>query len=182
MTLKVLWFMSIILWHLFTDLRLVSSFLSLLAIIVCTLVLASFLYVVDLFVHIKLYTQCNFHLQWWSKWYYLFMSIEYVAVSNFFVGKFIVSYVPICGEKEYYLASACGELYVPPSAYVALYGLTVGSSFLGGKFITLSCYNCLLRDKRFYQKLWDFLCHFYTSNWRMLGCFFLAITRRKFFR
>ncbi|XP_010905778.1 serine protease SPPA, chloroplastic isoform X1 [Elaeis guineensis] len=47
-------------------------------------------------------------------------------------GKFIVSYVPICGEKEYYLACACGELYVPPSAYVALCGLVVQSSFLGG--------------------------------------------------
>ncbi|XP_042407948.1 serine protease SPPA, chloroplastic-like [Zingiber officinale] len=47
-------------------------------------------------------------------------------------GKFIVSYIPICGEKEYYLASSCGECYVPPSAYVALYGLTVQSSFLGG--------------------------------------------------
>ncbi|XP_038975089.1 serine protease SPPA, chloroplastic-like [Phoenix dactylifera] len=47
-------------------------------------------------------------------------------------GKFIVSYVPICGEKEYYLACACGELYVPPGAYVALFGLVVQSSFLGG--------------------------------------------------
>ncbi|WOL19897.1 hypothetical protein Cni_G28699 [Canna indica] len=47
-------------------------------------------------------------------------------------GKFIVSYAPICGEREYYLGSACGEFYVPPSAYVALYGLTVQSSFLGG--------------------------------------------------
>ncbi|WOL17182.1 serine protease SPPA, chloroplastic-like isoform X1 [Canna indica] len=47
-------------------------------------------------------------------------------------GKFIVSYMPICGEKEYYLACACGELYVPPSAYIRLYGLTVQSAFLGG--------------------------------------------------
>lgn len=47
-------------------------------------------------------------------------------------GKFIVSYVPVCGEKEYYLGCACGELYVPPSAYVALFGLVVQSSFLGG--------------------------------------------------
>ncbi|XP_068637985.1 serine protease SPPA, chloroplastic [Aristolochia californica] len=49
-------------------------------------------------------------------------------------GKFIVGYIPICGEKEYYLGCACGELYVPPSAYVALYGLTVQASFLGGLF------------------------------------------------
>ncbi|KAI0518724.1 hypothetical protein KFK09_006160 [Dendrobium nobile] len=47
-------------------------------------------------------------------------------------GKFTVSYIPICGEKEYYLACACGEVYTPPSAYVALYGLTVQASFLGG--------------------------------------------------
>ncbi|GMP33185.1 hypothetical protein CsSME_00006617 [Camellia sinensis var. sinensis] len=47
-------------------------------------------------------------------------------------GKFVVGYVPACGEKEYYLASACDELFVPPSAYFALYGLTVQASFLGG--------------------------------------------------
>lgn len=48
------------------------------------------------------------------------------------VGKLVVGYVPACGEKEYYLASACGELYAPPSAYFSLYGLTVQASFLGG--------------------------------------------------
>ncbi|KAL5751456.1 hypothetical protein ACOSP7_026059 [Xanthoceras sorbifolium] len=47
-------------------------------------------------------------------------------------GKFIVGYVPACGEKEYYLACACEELYAPPSAYFSLYGLTVQASFLGG--------------------------------------------------
>ncbi|XP_009415541.2 serine protease SPPA, chloroplastic isoform X1 [Musa acuminata AAA Group] len=47
-------------------------------------------------------------------------------------GKFIISYLPECREKEYYLACACGEFYAPPSAYVALYGLTVQSAFLGG--------------------------------------------------
>lgn len=47
-------------------------------------------------------------------------------------GKFLVGYVPVCGEKEYYLACACDELYAPPSAYFQLYGLTVQSSFLGG--------------------------------------------------
>ncbi|KAK9669058.1 hypothetical protein RND81_13G106300 [Saponaria officinalis] len=49
-------------------------------------------------------------------------------------GKFIVGYVPACGEKEYYLACACEELYAPPSAYFRLYGLTVQGSFLGGVF------------------------------------------------
>lgn len=47
-------------------------------------------------------------------------------------GKFVVGYVPVCGEKEYYLSCACEELYAPPSAYFSLYGLTVQSSFLGG--------------------------------------------------
>ncbi|KAM7479781.1 hypothetical protein LguiA_027994 [Lonicera macranthoides] len=47
-------------------------------------------------------------------------------------GKFVVGYVPVCGEKEYYLGCACEELYAPPSAYFALNGLTVQASFLGG--------------------------------------------------
>ncbi|CAA6659671.1 unnamed protein product [Spirodela intermedia] len=47
-------------------------------------------------------------------------------------GKLIISYVPICGVKEYYLACACEELYVPPSAYVGIYGLTVQASFIRG--------------------------------------------------
>ncbi|GJN22137.1 hypothetical protein PR202_gb09675 [Eleusine coracana subsp. coracana] len=40
--------------------------------------------------------------------------------------------MPVCGEKEYYLACACGELYAPPSAYIALFGLTVQQTFLRG--------------------------------------------------
>lgn len=47
-------------------------------------------------------------------------------------GKFIVGYIPVCGEKEFYLACACGELYAPPGAYITLYGLKVQASFLGG--------------------------------------------------
>ncbi|KAH9627542.1 hypothetical protein KSS87_008397 [Heliosperma pusillum] len=49
-------------------------------------------------------------------------------------GKFIVGYVPTCGEKEYYLACACEELYAPPSAYFKLSGFAVQGSFLGGVF------------------------------------------------
>lgn len=49
--------------------------------------------------------------------------------------KFVVGYMPVCGEKEYYLACACGELYAPPSAYVAVFGLTVQQTFLGGNFL-----------------------------------------------
>ncbi|GMI72204.1 signal peptide peptidase [Hibiscus trionum] len=47
-------------------------------------------------------------------------------------GKFIIAYTPACGEKEFYLACACEEIYAPPSAYFSLYGLTVQASFLGG--------------------------------------------------
>eukprot|EP00252_Welwitschia_mirabilis_P014721 TRINITY_DN3254_c0_g1_i1.p1 TRINITY_DN3254_c0_g1~~TRINITY_DN3254_c0_g1_i1.p1 ORF type:complete len:707 (-),score=128.67 TRINITY_DN3254_c0_g1_i1:275-2395(-) len=49
-------------------------------------------------------------------------------------GKFIVGYISFCGEREYYLASACEELYAPPSAYIRLYGLKVQAQFLGGVF------------------------------------------------
>uniref|UniRef100_A0A2P2L352 Signal peptide peptidase A 36 kDa type protein n=2 Tax=Rhizophora mucronata TaxID=61149 RepID=A0A2P2L352_RHIMU len=47
-------------------------------------------------------------------------------------GKFIISYLPACREKEYYIACACDELYAPPSAYFSLYGLTVQAAFLQG--------------------------------------------------
>ncbi|KAG2667178.1 hypothetical protein I3760_15G099800 [Carya illinoinensis] len=47
-------------------------------------------------------------------------------------GKFIVAYAPACREKEYYLASACEEIFAPPSAYFSLLGLTVQASFLRG--------------------------------------------------
>lgn len=57
-----------------------------------------------------------------------------------------MAYAPACGEKEYYLGSACDELYAPPSAYFSLYGLTVQASFLGGKLVlarvTLFHINC----------------------------------------
>ncbi|KAG9160043.1 hypothetical protein Leryth_005787 [Lithospermum erythrorhizon] len=47
-------------------------------------------------------------------------------------GKFVVGYTSASGEKEYYIGCACDELYSPPSAYFALYGLAVQASFLGG--------------------------------------------------
>ncbi|CAN0871347.1 Serine protease SPPA, chloroplastic [Linum grandiflorum] len=47
-------------------------------------------------------------------------------------GKFIVAYTPTCRELEYYLACACSELYVPPSAYFSLYGLAVQAVSLAG--------------------------------------------------
>ncbi|XP_062030049.1 serine protease SPPA, chloroplastic [Rosa rugosa] len=47
-------------------------------------------------------------------------------------GKFVVAYAPACSEKEYYLASACQEIYAPPSAYFSLFGLSVQASFVRG--------------------------------------------------
>ncbi|XP_057722923.1 serine protease SPPA, chloroplastic-like [Arachis stenosperma] len=47
-------------------------------------------------------------------------------------GKFVVAFVPSCREKEYYLASACEEIYAPPSAYVSLYGLAIQAPFFRG--------------------------------------------------
>lgn len=47
-------------------------------------------------------------------------------------GKFSVAYMTMGGEKEYYLASCCEEIYVPPSAYVGLRGLSVTGTFLRG--------------------------------------------------
>lgn len=54
------------------------------------------------------------------------------------VGKFIVAFVPVCREKEYYLACACDEIYAPPSGYISLFGFTVQASFLRGKVMMLT--------------------------------------------
>lgn len=74
-----------------------------------------------------------------------------ISVPDIFTlaGKFILAYVPACGEKEYYLASACQEIYAPPSAYFSLFGLTVQASFVRGQFLSLKsviyiCKNSLL--------------------------------------
>jgi hypothetical protein len=47
-------------------------------------------------------------------------------------GKASVAYMKRGGEKEYYLATACDEIYVPPTAQLSLRGLSVGSAFLRG--------------------------------------------------
>ncbi|KAG6745825.1 hypothetical protein POTOM_050335 [Populus tomentosa] len=49
-------------------------------------------------------------------------------------GKFVVAYLPACREKEYYLASACDDLYLPPTAYFSFYGFTVQAAFLAEFF------------------------------------------------
>ena len=47
-------------------------------------------------------------------------------------GKPAVAYLEIAGEKEYYLAAACGKVYAPESAYLSLRGFSVSGSFLRG--------------------------------------------------
>jgi len=53
------------------------------------------------------------------------------------VGKFVVAYVPLCREKEYYIACACEEIYAPPSAYFSLFGFSVQAAFVKGMLILL---------------------------------------------
>lgn len=43
-------------------------------------------------------------------------------------GKFSVAYMAQGGEKEYYAASACEEVYVPPSGNLSLRGLAVAGA------------------------------------------------------
>jgi hypothetical protein len=38
----------------------------------------------------------------------------------------------LAAEKEFYLAAACEEVYVPPSAYISLKGVAVSGTFLRG--------------------------------------------------
>ncbi|GAU35230.1 hypothetical protein TSUD_205060 [Trifolium subterraneum] len=52
-------------------------------------------------------------------------------------GKDAVAYLPSIGEKEYYIACACEEIYAPPSAHVYLFGFTVDTTFLKGVFDNL---------------------------------------------
>jgi Peptidase family S49 len=47
-------------------------------------------------------------------------------------GKPTVAYMKRGGEKEYYLATCCEEVYVPPTAQLALRGLSVSGAFLRG--------------------------------------------------
>ena len=43
-----------------------------------------------------------------------------------------MAYMELATEKEFYLAAACEEVYVPPSAYVSLKGVAVSGTFLRG--------------------------------------------------
>lgn len=58
----------------------------------------------------------------WAKLTEIRRHIEFFRQS----GKFTIAYLDRGSEKEYFLASACEELFVPPSGNVFLRGLTVG--------------------------------------------------------
>ncbi|CAG9461467.1 unnamed protein product [Pedinophyceae sp. YPF-701] len=47
-------------------------------------------------------------------------------------GKFSLAYMELGGEKEYYLACGCNEIYAPPSASLSLRGVKVAGTFLRG--------------------------------------------------
>jgi len=64
----------------------------------------------------------------WAKLAELRRSIESFCKS----GKYSVAYLELAQEREFYLASACEEVYAPDSAYVSLRGLSVSASFLRG--------------------------------------------------
>ncbi|KAG0619939.1 hypothetical protein M758_4G177100 [Ceratodon purpureus] len=64
----------------------------------------------------------------WGKLDEIRRHMEYYKQS----GKFLVGYMAVGGEKEYYLASLCPELYCPPGAYISITGLKVQGQFLGG--------------------------------------------------
>ena len=55
-------------------------------------------------------------------------------------GKFSIAYSKLAGEKEYYLGSAFGRFYVPPSASVRLTGFSVS-----GACVFVFCFVCVLR-------------------------------------
>jgi len=64
----------------------------------------------------------------WAKLQELVRHIDHFRAS----GKFAVAYMELGGEKEYYLASACSEVILPPSANLSLRGLSVSGTFLRG--------------------------------------------------
>lgn len=41
-------------------------------------------------------------------------------------GKYMIAFMTIAGEKEYYLASACSEIYIPPTGRLQLAGFSLG--------------------------------------------------------
>ncbi|KAG2432803.1 hypothetical protein HXX76_008537 [Chlamydomonas incerta] len=64
----------------------------------------------------------------WGKVQEIKRHIDYFRAS----GKYCVAFMKQAGEKEYYLATACSEMYAPPSAYLSLRGFVTGGTFLRG--------------------------------------------------
>ncbi|XP_024545350.1 serine protease SPPA, chloroplastic isoform X1 [Selaginella moellendorffii] len=64
----------------------------------------------------------------WPKVDEICRHIEYYKQS----GKPLVGYLAVGGEKEYYLACSCGDVFAPPGAYISLLGLKVQAQFVGG--------------------------------------------------
>lgn len=64
----------------------------------------------------------------WAKVEEIRAHIEFFKAS----GKPTVAYMKRGGEKEYFLATACDEIYIPPVAQLSLRGLSVQGQFLRG--------------------------------------------------
>lgn len=64
----------------------------------------------------------------WAKVQELRKYLEFFRES----GKDTMAYMERGGEKEYFLATACAEIYIPPTAQLALKGLSVSGAFLRG--------------------------------------------------
>lgn len=64
----------------------------------------------------------------WAKLQELRRHLDFFRAS----GKFTVAYLERGGEKEYFLASACAQLLVPPSAQLHLRGFWMAGSFVRG--------------------------------------------------
>jgi protease-4 len=60
----------------------------------------------------------------WAKLQELTKYLEYFNAS----GKWSCAYLDRAGEKEYFLASACQEVFVPPSGNLSLRGLAVSGA------------------------------------------------------
>lgn len=64
----------------------------------------------------------------WAKVQEIRAHVEFFKAS----GKPTVAYMKRGGEKEYFLATTCEEIYIPPVAQLALRGLSVQGQFLRG--------------------------------------------------
>lgn len=61
-------------------------------------------------------------------------------------GKFSMAYMAAGGEKEYFVGSACEEVYVPPSGSVSLRGLAVSGASQMPSFTHVVLLDCRRLD------------------------------------